>query len=98
MKWTVVTLVALLSACAPDKDGLTPHKPAVTALAVHSGDLDSQDCFDVKMETWFVAFEKYQREGETMGIADAKAWSEAEEAFKECSGNISAKLTSRAKE
>ena len=93
-----MALVVLLTACAPDKDGIPPKEPALTESAVNPDDLATRDCFDIKMETWFVAFDKYQREGEKMGVADAKAWIEAERAFTECSGNISEKLTSRAKE
>jgi hypothetical protein len=98
MKWKGVALVVLLTACAPDKEGIIKNEPSAIKPAVHPDDLASRDCFDVKMETWFLAFDRYQREGEKMGVADAKAWSEAEHAFTECSGNISEKLTSRAKE
>ena len=98
MKWKGLAFVVLLSACGPDKEGIPASNLAENRHEVSAQEVASRDCFDMKMETWFVAFEKYQNDGAKMGIADAKAWLEAERAFKECSGNISVKLTSRAKE
>jgi hypothetical protein len=98
MKWKGAAVVVLLSACAPDKTAMPTNQLAEINPVVHVDELAGRDCFDVKMETWFVAFDKYQEQGEKMGLADAKAWLEAERAFTECSRNASEKLTSRAKE
>jgi hypothetical protein len=85
-----LTLPLFFSACLSDETGLSadPGETLSTAPAgtqsVTTALADVQDCFDLKMETWYAAFHTYQAAGYDMETADRKAVAMADEKYNAC--------------
>lgn len=98
MKFKGICLVVLVVACSPSPKEASSGQSDPPVEPKESFNPEIDNCFDVKMDTWFTAFVRYQNEGDQMGVADAKAWTDAEQAFADCSGGEPEKLINRAKE
>lgn len=70
---------------------------AEATKSIHSpNDLteNDNDCFDQKMETWFIAFNKYQSVGYDMNRADGLAVTDAENEYHACKGDVNMQIAS----
>jgi len=46
--------------------------------------INTGDCFDLKMEQWYISFHKYQEQGMDMYEADQRAIDDAQKGFESC--------------
>jgi hypothetical protein len=83
----LITLSVLLIAasCNPSDEANTAK--ITTAESATFERLLKDDCFDQKMEYWFVKFNELQNEGLSMQEADEKAIALTENEFKSCGSN-----------
>ena len=79
----VLTLPLFFSACFSNETEFSADAD-VTPAAVTIPLADAQDCFDLKMETWYTAFHDYQAAGYDMETADRKAVAVADEKYNAC--------------
>jgi hypothetical protein len=85
-----LTLPLFFSACLSDETELsadtdgTLSTSLVGRQAVTTPSAGTQDCFDLKMETWYAAFHNYQAAGYDMETADRKAVAVADEKYNAC--------------
>ena len=98
-KFGIVVLIFAFTGCAKQKEQpiTTIEAPAVTDSITAPNTTGEDECFNRKMEQWFISFNKFQAEGASMAEADTKALAEAEAEYKKCKEGIE-KLTSKAKE
>lgn len=81
-----MVMMALAVACTSEKEKkassetVQPSAYAVASTAVPA----TTDCFDLKMEKWYEAFNRYQDQGYDMKTADQKAVQDSEKEYKSC--------------
>jgi hypothetical protein len=96
-KFEALILILAFTGCTKQKDQPITEVPAVTDSIKAPNTAGEDECFNRKMEQWFISFNELQAEGASMVEADAKALVEAEAEYKKCKDDIE-KLTSKAKE
>jgi hypothetical protein len=82
-KTSLIALIGLIifSCNTSSEDKVLPDTE-VAALSTDPNVL--QECFEKKMEVWYLSFNKYQDEGLDMHAADLKAVDQAEKVFQSC--------------
>lgn len=96
----ILILILACTGCveqAKQKESSITELPAVTDSIAANNLAGEDECFNRKMEQWFISFNKFQAEGATMAEADSKALAEAEVEYNKCKEGFS-KITSKAKE
>src|SRR5690242_12272606 len=91
----------MISTFMPYKNyDLDINKAASTNSLVSTDDEDliDNDCFDQKMETWFIAFNHYQSLGYKMEIADEMAVADANDEYENCNGDVNLQIASLVEE
>jgi hypothetical protein len=96
-KFQILILILALTGCTKQKEQPITEVPVVTDSIAAPSTAGEDECFNRKMEQWFISFNKFQAEGSSMAEADTRALAEAEAEYKRCKDRIE-KLTSKAKE
>jgi hypothetical protein len=96
-KFVLLILIFAFTGCAKQKDQTITEVPAVADSTATPKSTTDDECFNRKMEQWFISFNQLQAEGASMAEADKKALVEAEAEYKKCKDGVE-KLTSKAKE
>lgn len=87
MKTKPLYLILIALACTGKKEESKTEiaKDSVSATATPADTTGrASACFDVREDTWFTAFNKYQNEGLAMAEADKKAIEDAEREYQNC--------------
>ena len=61
------------------------------------GTEDSNQCFDLKMEQWYISFHKYQEQGMDMFEADKRAMEDAVKGYESCQQAYGKQIASESK-
>ena len=99
IKTTLLLLVlVMLSSLMPNRKldlKMTSSREFETSAIATDDVLWSNDeCFDQKMDTWFIAFNHYQSMGYDMNKANEMAVAEADGEYHGCNGDMSAQMAS----
>ena len=79
-----VTMLVIVQCTSSDREVQESKNAVQATLTAQSATLKEGDCYEVKMEEWFKAFNKLQDEGYDMHTADLKAWQLAEAEYMLC--------------
>jgi hypothetical protein len=90
-------LLVMISTLMPYKRydlSIAKQDAAESLIAADESTWNTNECFDQKMEAWFVSFNHYQSIGYDMNVADKMAVSEAENEYHSCNGDVSMQIAS----
>lgn len=91
----LATLVLAIGCATPENDVRDVNTAVVKETPVQAENAaDAQNCFDLKMEKWYEAFNQYQDKGFDMKMADQKAVADAEKFFEECQRETDKRMAS----
>lgn len=97
IKTTLLFLVlVMISTFMPYKgyDSNISNHNTEPLLATDENTWNNNECFDQKMEAWFVSFNEYQSIGYDMNAADEMAVADAENEYHSCNGDVSMRIAS----